>query len=346
MSNERRRENSTKETPTRRVKGSNRRSFLGTVGTVMAGAGVANATSGRHTKRQDDQADETTYEASVRRALLSQRLLSSDGRYSSADEQGLASIDRGVGDQVRIRRSDDEVALFTVSETRDEQRPSVVRMGLAGRQRLGTDLPFEGTVDATVPNSELSEEDARERDEYIEHLQDADADLAVLSPNGGNIGPYTSAQADTAAGMVSSGAVRWGCKGWYESGDAAERWYVPPYEMSPASYPELAGIVGRNFRYVVSFQSFGGDGIRVSGPANGSFMSDLIKRIESAVGDDHEVIRRTLSEGGADQEATRLVERLAADDGTGVWIGQSLAARADSADAIAEAVGDTLTEHL
>ncbi len=82
-----------------------------------------------------------TYDASVKKALKpdQQENLIDHKEHCSADPKTLATVGRSLGHQVRIRRSSSEYGLYTVSEARQESPDNIVRMGEAGRQRLGSD---------------------------------------------------------------------------------------------------------------------------------------------------------------------------------------------------------------
>ena len=78
-----------------------------------------------------------TYEANVRRAFSSQDTLFERDEHCAADPEQLAAIGRARGHQVRVRRKDgDDVALYTVSEVREEAPDSVIRMARKARARL------------------------------------------------------------------------------------------------------------------------------------------------------------------------------------------------------------------
>src|SRR5262249_9535421 len=96
------------------------------------------------------------YEARILKLRLpEQDSLKNDAERCSADPASLASIGRGVGQQVRIRRRDDSrfVAVFTVNQANPDSggRRDVVRTGLTGRERLGDGAELEeATVEASV----------------------------------------------------------------------------------------------------------------------------------------------------------------------------------------------------
>ena len=159
-----------------------------------------------------------TYVASIKRALRpSQEQLVDHREHCSADPDKLATIGCAVGHQVRIKRNNDEYGLYTVSEVRQENPDNVVRMGLTGRRRLGTDDEFDGVVDSQVVNPTLSERDAKDQDEFIERLEDngVQSELMAIAPHGGDIELHTDQQTERvasrlAAKPISSGGARAG----------------------------------------------------------------------------------------------------------------------------------------
>ena len=75
----------------------------------------------------------TTRDATIKKALSSQDDLTTRREHCSIDGRLLVSVGAVLGQQVRIRRTATEYALFTVSERRDEDAPNVARLGLIGR---------------------------------------------------------------------------------------------------------------------------------------------------------------------------------------------------------------------
>ena len=61
---------------------------------------------------------------------------------------------------MRVKRNNDIYALYTVSEVRTENADNVVRMGLTGRRRLGTDEEFDAEFDSQVVHPAMSDENA------------------------------------------------------------------------------------------------------------------------------------------------------------------------------------------
>src|SRR4051812_3752816 len=95
------------------------------------------------------------FEGVVRKAFREQATLLARQEHCSVDPDRLRAIGRGVGQQVRVYKGEAEAALFTVSEAREEEPESVVRMGQAGRERLGTPQESSVRVLAMVPHPSL-----------------------------------------------------------------------------------------------------------------------------------------------------------------------------------------------
>ena len=74
-----------------------------------------------------------SYEASVKKALSSQRDLKRRKEHCSADPKKLATVGRALGHQVRIKRNATEYGLYTVSQARQESPDNIARMGETGR---------------------------------------------------------------------------------------------------------------------------------------------------------------------------------------------------------------------
>ena len=108
----------------------------------------------------------------VRKSLVSQDSLENRSEHCSLDPDRMASAGIAPRSQIRVRRTDTLVALYTVSETRQESNDVTVRMPLVGRRRLGTEEEFDATIDSEVPNPTISDEQARTRSEFVERLND------------------------------------------------------------------------------------------------------------------------------------------------------------------------------
>ena len=196
-----------------------------------------------------------TFDASVKRALSSQSTLLDRGEHCSLDPERLASIGRVPGSQIRIVRSPEQFAIYTVSETRQETTDTIVRMALPARQRLGTADEFDATIDAQVPHPTFSDEDAQANSELVERLDDAGGQqaLVAIAPHGGAIERHTDEQAERVANLLGCDrASVWRCKGFKAGGGAFERWHITSTDIHEASFPLLNTIVSRGFAYAVA----------------------------------------------------------------------------------------------
>ena len=99
--------------------------------------------------------------AGIRMASPSQEDLEKRREHCSVDPRKLLELGADVGSQVRILTTADDQVLYTVSEARDEDPDSIVRIGLTGRRRFGTDDEFDGVIDSQVPHPTLSDDRRR-----------------------------------------------------------------------------------------------------------------------------------------------------------------------------------------
>src|SRR6185503_11904811 len=180
-----------------------------------------------------------TYAASIKKALTSQSDLLTHEEHCSADPEKLARLGRAVGQQVRVIASATQLALYTVSETRQENPDSIIRMGQSGRARLGTGNELAATVDGQVPHPTYSDTEAQAHDEFVERLTDngLSKNLIACAPHGGMIEPYTDKQAEQVAAQLATKAVScWRCKGYKAGGGAGARWHITSCDISGASF--------------------------------------------------------------------------------------------------------------
>jgi phage replication-related protein YjqB (UPF0714/DUF867 family) len=284
----------------------------------------------------------STYQASVKRALSGQTDLIEDPEHCSADPDRLKTIGRAVGQQVRIKRGSSQYALYTVSEPHQESPDNIVRIGLGGRQRLGTSDEFGATVEAQVPDPLLTEAEAEDRSEFVERLADNGfhKGLIAIAPHGGQIEPYTDRQAERVAEQLSAkGVSSWRCKGWKQGGGAHERWHITSTDIHPASFPKLNRVISRGFKYAVAFHGSGGMGVLIGGAAPDSLKREIELAIERAVAGSGLWVR--VAQPGDDLgggSSRNIVNRLTAGGVGGIQIEQSFSARERHGQAIADAV--------
>lgn len=361
---------------------SSRRRFLaGIVATPIAAGGVVTAAE---TLSRDDAIRSVGARAVDRDGELTDADLEFPGNgvafpdetftYVAADAGVLNTVGRTVGEQVRLRRSDDgngdEYAVYTLREETGEDGPVVrgnelarARLDLAetdwndiGDGRLVCPVPNDDVaindedgvgveVDPTVVRTDLSAEEARERDEYVEESYVGEADAIVLSPHGGDVQPGTAAQADRVVDAIDADVSRWGTRGYREGGGAFVRWYVPSYSMSRASYPGLDEVSEHEYEYAVGFHGTCTRNVMVGGQAPRELREEVRDAITDALADAGADARAELGTGAfrVDDDAT-LVNRLSTRGG--IWIGQGKSVRDSYGTEIADRVADVLGTRL
>lgn len=285
-----------------------------------------------------------THNVSIKKALLSQEDLKKRREHCSVDPQTLATIGCAVGQQVRITRTSNEHGLYTVSEVRQENPDNVVRMGLTGRQRLGTDDEFDGVVDSQVVHPTLTEAQAEAQSEFIERLEDngLQSGLIAIAPHGGDIELHTDQQAECVASRLAVKAVSsWRCKGWKQGGGAFDRWHITSTDINEASFPRLNSVISRGFTYAVAFHGFDKPEILVGGTAPATLKQEIRDAIAGATaGSGIKVRIAEPDDGFGGDDPRNIVNRLTAGGANGIQIEQSLQARSSHWPAIAEAVAD------
>ena len=217
----------------------------------------------------------TISDATIRMALSSQKDLIARREHCSVDGRLLGSVAAALGQQIRIRRTATEYALFTVSECRKEDDPGVVRLGLGGRRRLGTDDPFDGAVVLPAAHPTMSDRDAEATGELVERLDDdgEQRELIVIAPHGGDIERHTDEQAERVTSRLGAYKVSlWRCKGWKQrredgSGGAFDCWHITSTDIDPASFPGLGSVADRGFVHAVAFHGFEQPEILIGGTA-------------------------------------------------------------------------------
>ncbi len=295
-----------------------------------------------------------TFDAAVHLAVAAeQQDLVEHPEHCSADPEALAGIGRALGHQVRVRQAatPSVFALYTVSQTRDEAPDSVVRMGRAGRERLGTAEEFAAVVDSVVPRQGLSDADAARLGEFVERLSDngTHRGLIAIAPHGGDIEAHTDTQAQRVGERLTAyGVSTWLCKGFgSDAGSASTHLHITSTDIHEESFPALGSVIGRGFRHAVAFHGFRGEGILVGGAAAFRLKAEIASSIENALSDTAIQVRIA---GPADvlggDSPRNIVNRLTASKRSGVHIEQSLRARTDHALNIADAVAAVFAARL
>lgn len=272
-----------------------------------------------------------TTEAVVRPALTSQRTLHNRAERCSLDPDQLRTLGLGSGSQVRVVRGPDRLALYTISELRQEANHAIVRMAAIARRRLDTDGEFEATLDTRVLRSTLSDEEARDQSEFVERLDDdgRQRQLVALAPHGGAIERQTDLQAERVAEILGPArASAWRCKGFKTGGGALEAWHITSADISDSSFPLLRRIARRRFSHAVAFHGFASAGVLVGGAASQEMKDTIADTIRDVVLGSTIRVRVALPEDDLNgNDPKNVVNRVTRDGRGGVQIEQSAAAR-------------------
>ena len=273
------------------------------------------------------------------------------------DKQEHLSIDAALhpslslGDQCRIILSDDDFALYTVGEVRNEVLNKRVRMGPEARERLGINsIAASAVLDTRVVAANLSDEEAKAQGEFVERLVDDGVSdgFVVIAPHGGSIEPGTDQQAELVQAMLAAkGASSWICKGYKPGGGAYTRWHITSTDLSPNSFPGLDQIADRGFTYAVTFHGQKANFVLVGGGAPKELRELIRDAIADAIegsGIDVEVAEPGDSNAGFSAE--NIVNWMTADGLGGVQIEQCMEARKEYGLDIAAAVAGVFEDLL
>ncbi len=262
----------------------------------------------------------------------------------------LAAIGSAVGQQVRINRSDNEFAIFTVVETQDAAAGDPVAVSKLGRGRIGSSEVFDGRMSNQLPRSDLTDDEAKTRGELVERLDDdgLNTGLLIMAPHGGQLEPPTDLQAERVAQQIGGPRVStWRCRGYQTPGgkSAFDRWHITSTDISPISYPLLGRVASRRFAYAVSFHGMVEDRILIGGSGPSRLKVEIRDAIREALAATTIKVDIALpgdANGGRDPK--NIVNRYV--DAGGIQIEQSLRARRDHWKEIADAVAQVYANNL
>ena len=296
----------------------------------------------------------TTSPVTVKQALRSQTTLLGQDEHCSVDPDQLTQIGRAIGHQVRIKRNDDEYALYTVSETRPEDSDTIVRMAQTARRRLGIADEFDAILDAQVPHPTLTDAEAECQSEFVERLTDnsSHTGLVAIAPHGGMIEQFTDRQAErVTAQLADHGVSCWRCKGWKQGGGASQRWHITSADIHAASFPLLNTIIDRGFTHAVAFHGFTRNKVNnfdvlIGGGAADALKQEIQLAIQTAIPDpDIRIIIATPGMNLNGDDPRNIVNRLAVNQ-NGIQIEQSKQARQHFWKHIADAVAAVFAGRL
>ena len=291
-----------------------------------------------------------TFAAPVRRAFGAQSTLINRPEHCSLDPERLASLGLVSGSQIRVIRNPDELALYTISETRQEAIDTTVRMGSDARLRLQAPDEFDAIIDTEVPHPTLSDDEAEARSEFVERLDDdgGQQGLVALAPHGGAIERHTDSQAERVGSLLGGhSASVWRCRGFKTGGGALERWHITASEISDASFPLLKTIAARGFCHAVAFHGFTKPGVLVGGAAPKALKEAIVEELTKALAHTEIAVRLARpSDNLNGDNPNNIVNRLTAGGANGVQIEQSLEARTAFWQVIADAVASVYRDSL
>lgn len=279
-------------------------------------------------------------EVAVAKAKLGQAILGCGDRCSlSADLAGFAL----PGEQIRIYRSPEEFALYTVDELREQDPPGTIRLSHTGRQRLGTAATFPAVLDTQVLAAGYSDEEAAELGEFVERRGGDfhNRGVIALAPHGGRIEQGTDLQAELLAEL--RGVGYWCCKGWRNPSGAFDRWHVPSADISPASFPRLAELAGVGYARAVAFHGQAAPGVLVGGSAPLAEREIIAEAVAEALAGTGQSV--SLAEAGDELGGgapSNLVNWLCADGSGGIQLEQGPSVRLNHAEAVVGAVAAAL----
>jgi len=273
--------------------------------------------------------------------------------HCSAHHSQITAIGRDIGQQVRVERyAPDGVTLldfgvYTVIAVHDEE-PDVVFVGYRDpesthhdlRDRLGLSSidPFTGKI-----NSQVTDDS-----EFTEHLTDNGCHqaLIVTAPHSGNIELYTGEQAERVRERLASKCVSvWVCEGFKQGGGAFDRWHITSTDISEESFPKLKTVIGRGFEYAIAFHGWDKDSICVGGSAPPDLKQQIKTAIESAITGSGIVVATDVGcpPDFNGNDPRNFVNRLGVN---GIQIEQSIKARENYHDKIADAVADVINPKI
>jgi len=255
----------------------------------------------------------------------------------------LESAGSGLQQQIRVARSADQFALYTVTQTHTG-RAHTVRIGRDGLRRLGISNPSgqENFLDTQVTNTVLSEAEAQADSELIERVSGTGGDLAVLAPHGGAIEKHTDEQAERVQEALEDKSVRgWLCMGWKAGGGASSRWHITSTEISEFSFPLLGELFERKYTHAVAFHGWTRNYIGVGGSADDELKTQIVNAIKSTLRTAGSTIAvRRASSDLSGSSPNNIVNRITTSGMNGIQLEQSKPARENYWDIIADAVAD------
>lgn len=222
----------------------------------------------------------------IHKAKTSQESIINSKERASINKQVKERYGIDVGQQIRIQHLENNlVGAFTVWEIHDDpDKP--IRMGQRAREKtFDTKSPFLGTLSPTVPDNELSFQQAWKRSSAVETTwhEPSQNHLMAVAPHGGDMEACTDQIAiELFKNMPDGQCSMWAFHGFGD--DAGDRFHIKSGRIHPASYPGLAKVADGNFHHAISFHvKKDADVMEVGGLADRSTRKEVAQILENAV---------------------------------------------------------------
>lgn len=260
---------------------------------------------------------------SIHKALSSQDEIKDSKEKASVSSELKQKIGVNVGDQIRIEKLDTGiVGAFTVWEIHDDSSKPV-RMGARGRKKtFNTSSTFNGTISGTVPENQLTFQEAWRKSRSIEttwHEPEQDQ-LIALAPHGADMEACTDQIAvELYKNMPANQCSIWAYHGFGD--DAGDRFHIKSHRVQSQSYPGLAEVSNTNFQRAIAFHiKKDAEKIEVGGLTDRQLRKDIAATVEEAVNEKWETELEYDEGTYMGQKKANVVNRLTADGQSGVQI--------------------------
>lgn len=259
----------------------------------------------------------------IHKALTSQQEIIDSKEKASVSQQLKEQFGINIGEQIRIRNlENDTVGAFTVWDIHtDSDKP--IRMGQRGRKKtFDTKSPFVGTVSTTVPNNELTYQQAWRRSQSLETTwhEPRQDHLLALAPHGGDMEACTDQIAiELHKNMPEGRCSMWAFHGFGD--DASDRFHIKSSRLHPTSFPGLANVSTADFHHAISFHvKEDAEVMEVGGLADRSVREDIAAVLEDAVNQKWETVLDYETGDYMGEKEANIVNRLTEDGQSGVQI--------------------------
>lgn len=260
---------------------------------------------------------------SIHKALDSQEEIKNSKEKASVSSAFKQDFGVDVGDQIRIQHLDNGlVGAFTVWDIHEDSAKPV-RMGERGRRKtFDTKSTFEGSVSPTVPENELTFQEAWRDSRSVETTwhDPNQTYLVALAPHGADMEACTDQIAiELYKNMPTEQCSMWAYHGFGD--DAGDRFHIKSSRLQPASYPGLAAVSTADFHHAISFHVKANAGaIEIGGLADRAFREEVAEIIEAAVENSWGTVLDYEDGTYMGQNEANIVNRLTADGHSGVQV--------------------------